>query len=109
MITISQYTRNAQVFKALADEKRLQILDYLQHGETCACVLIEALDIPQPALSYHMKILCRSGLVISRQEGKWKHYSISSLGFSYAIERLEQLTAADSRHSKMCNCQRKSS
>lgn len=109
MIAIGQYTRDAQIFKALADEKRLQVLDYLQQGETCACVLIEALDIPQSALSYHMKILCQSGLVTSRQEGKWKHYSISSLGASYAIERLEQLTAADSSHAKTCHCQRKSS
>ncbi|MGT2750118.1 ArsR/SmtB family transcription factor [Streptococcus orisasini] len=109
MIAISQYKRDAQIFKALADEKRLQVLDYLQRGETCACVLIEALDIPQSALSYHMKILCQSGLVTSRQEGKWKHYSINRQGSSYAIERLEQLTLADNSHAKTCHCQRKSS
>ena len=67
----------AQFFKALGDEHRLYILELLCTGEKCACELLEALDITQPTLSHHMKILCDSELVIGRKDGKWMHYSIN--------------------------------
>ncbi len=106
---ISQFKNDAQIFKALSDEKRLLILAYLKDGERCACALIDELGIAQSALSYHMKILCQSGIVSSRQEGKWKHYSISSSGSAYAVQRIEQLTARANEPSDTCRCQRKSS
>lgn len=63
------YQEQAKVFKALCDPKRLAILEQLRSGEKCACVLQEPLDLTQSGLSYHMKILCDSGIVVSRQEG----------------------------------------
>ena len=79
------YKNDTIIFKALCDEKRLSILELLKGGEKCACVLMEELNIAQSALSYHMKILCESGIVTSRQEGKWTHYTISKSGREYAI------------------------
>mgnify|MGYP001207896669 FL=1 len=75
-----RFTNDAKIFKALCDEKRLMILELLQSGEKCACVLIDKMDMGQSGLSYHMKILCESGIVTSRQEGKWTHYSLSKSG-----------------------------
>lgn len=89
---ISDYKKDACIFKALCDEKRLHILELLRNGEKCACVLIEEMQIGQSALSYHMKILCDSGIVHSRQDGKWTHYSLSKIGSEYAIQRLLQIT-----------------
>ena len=86
------YKRHAKVFKAFCDDKRLRILELLRSGEKCACVLIEALGIGQSALSYHMKILVESGIVESRQDGKWTHYKISETGSAYAINLLDELT-----------------
>jgi ArsR family transcriptional regulator len=71
------YEEQAKVFKAFCDEKRLRILELLRGGEKCACILVEQLDMAQSSLSYHMKILCESGIVDSRQGGKWTHYKIS--------------------------------
>ena len=51
----------AVVFKALSDPRRIQIVKLLQDGEKCANVLIEGTGMPQSTLSYHMKVLCRSG------------------------------------------------
>ena len=65
------YRAAARVFKALCDPKRLAILEELRGGEKCACVLQEPMELTQSGLSYHMKVLCESGLVESRQEGKW--------------------------------------
>lgn len=87
------YKNDTIIFKALCDEKRLSILELLKGGEKCACVLMEELNIAQSALSYHMKILCESGIVTSRQEGKWMHYTISKSGREYAIKRLTELTS----------------
>lgn len=89
------HEKNAKVFKAFCDEKRLAILELLRSGEKCACVLIEQMDIGQSSLSYHMKILCESGIVESRQEGKWTHYKLSESGSKYAAELLIQLTTPE--------------
>lgn len=67
----------ALICKALSDNNRLQIVQMLSDGEKCGCKLLEAFDITQPTLSHHMKILCDCGLVNSRKEGKWHHYSIN--------------------------------
>ena len=83
---------NAKVFKALCDPKRLAILEQLRSGEKCACVLQGPMDLTQSGLSYHMKILCDSGLVVSRQEGKWTHYQLSASGRDRAVQLLLALT-----------------
>ena len=50
---MTDFSKDAKIFKALCDTKRLTILDYLKSGEKCACVLIENMNIGQSALSYH--------------------------------------------------------
>lgn len=90
----NNYKNDVRIFKAFCDEKRLRILELLKSGEKCACVLIDEMDVGQSALSYHMKILCESGIVKSRQEGKWTHYSLDPEGSRYALKRLAELTAS---------------
>ena len=83
---------NARVFKAFCDENRLTILEMLQSGEKCACVLLDKLAITQPTLSHHMKILVDSGIVAARKEGKWIYYSINAKGCEKAAKLLKKLT-----------------
>ena len=85
------HEEDARVFKALCDPKRLAILEQLRSGEKCACVLQEPMDLTQSGLSYHIKILCDSGLVTSRQEGKWTYYRLSMSGGAWALERLRAI------------------
>ena len=82
--------RTAEI-KAFCDENRVKILKLLLSGEKCACKLLEALNITQPTLSHHMKILCDSGIVNARKEGKWTHYSISQEGIEEAQKYLDFL------------------
>ena len=89
------HQKNAKVFKALCDPKRLAILEQLRSGEKCACVLQEPMDLTQSGLSYHMKVLCDSGLVVSRQEGKWTHYRLSETGRDKAVKLLLAITTPD--------------
>ena len=87
------YLDNARVFKAFCDENRLMILELLQSGEKCACILLERLNIAQSTLSHHMKILVESGIVNARKDGKWTHYSINEAGAQNALLLLRNLTA----------------
>lgn len=64
------------IFKALSDETRLRILKLLEHGELCVCDIVSALDMIQPKVSFHLGVLQEAGLVKSRKQGKWIHYSI---------------------------------
>ncbi len=100
------HEEHAKVFKAFCDDKRLRILELLRGGEKCACVLIDQLDIGQSALSYHMKILVESGVVESRQEGKWTHYKISPNGSCYALKLLKALTTPNTLIEEKNCCKR---
>ncbi len=83
--------KTAVIFKAFCDENRIKILQLLSDDEKCACKLLEALNITQPTLSHHMKILCDSEIVNGRKEGKWMYYSISKEGLKKAQEYLNYL------------------
>lgn len=76
------YEKYAAFMKALGDETRVKIFDMLSRGELCACNILEEFNITQPTLSYHMKILCDSGLVDSRRDGVWMKYSINKEGLN---------------------------
>jgi ArsR family transcriptional regulator len=73
----AKFSKCALYMKALADETRVRIFDMLSGGELCACRILEEFNITQPTLSYHMKILCDSGLVSGRRDGVWMKYSIN--------------------------------
>ena len=85
------------VCRAFSDERRLRVLEILTQGEQCACVLLKELGISQPTLSYHMKILCRSGIVKERPVGPWKYYSIDAEGCGYAQKLLQELSFGGER------------
>lgn len=82
----------ATMFKAFCDENRIQILEMLREGEKCACHILEKMQITQPTLSHHMKILCDAGVVVGRKEGKWMHYSISESGLENVMKYLNQFS-----------------
>lgn len=83
-----KYEERAKMYKAFCDEKRLWIVNLLTQGEKCACALMEETGMAQSALAYHMKILCDSSLVNSRQEGKWTFYSLNTEGIKEAADYL---------------------
>jgi ArsR family transcriptional regulator len=91
LIEMNENERTARIFKALCDPNRLMILRLLRDGEKCACDLLDELEIGQPTLSHHMRILCDSGLVQSRKEGKWSYYSFSPDGVQNAKDLLNEV------------------
>ena len=55
--------RASELFHALSDETRLEILELLKNGERCVCDLTSALDAAQSRLSFHLKVLKDAGIV----------------------------------------------
>ena len=96
------YREDVKKIKALADENRLAVLESLQNGEKCACVLLEELNITQSTLSHHMKLLCDSGLVSYRKAGTWMHYSISPDGSKAMPEMLQKYISVSDTPSVNC-------
>ncbi|MFN4258302.1 MAG: ArsR/SmtB family transcription factor [Gemmataceae bacterium] len=75
----------ADIFKLLADKSRLKILLALaQNGEMHVSALCEVLAQSQPAVSHHLMLLRRTGLVGFRRDGKHNFYHVES-------DRLRQL------------------
>ena len=64
------------VFRAVSDPTRRQILDLLTEGERAVRDLITAFSMTQPAISQHLKILREAGLVEDRREGRLRIYSL---------------------------------
>lgn len=83
----------ATMMKALGDETRARIFTMLSGGERCACVLLEEFSITQPTLSYHMRILCDSGLVSARKDGIWMRYTIRQEALSDLVGFLNRVSA----------------
>jgi len=65
------------VFRALANEDRLRLLDALRNGERCGCELMVLLDAPQSTVATHLRTLREAGLVKNRKKGKWNYYRIA--------------------------------
>lgn len=61
----------------MSDANRLLIIEMLTTGEKCGCELLNELQVTQPTLSHHMKVLGECGLVSARKEGGRQHYSIN--------------------------------
>jgi ArsR family transcriptional regulator, arsenate/arsenite/antimonite-responsive transcriptional repressor len=71
--------RQARLLKAVADPTRLQLLALIrgaEGGRACVCDLTEPLEISQPTVSHHLKVLAEAGLVKRERRGIWAWYAI---------------------------------
>src|SRR3990170_8457734 len=65
------------VFHALSDSIRLEILEFLRDGEKCVCEIVPHLNLIQPVVSRHLKILKCAGIVEDRKEGNKRLYAVT--------------------------------
>lgn len=94
------------ICKAMSDTNRLKIIEMLIQGEKCACNLLEELQVTQPTLSHHMKVLSDCGLVSSYKDGKWHHYSINCKKFKEYKDYIASITCCgtNSKENDVNNC-----
>ena len=84
---------HAEICQALADPKRIALLYMLDRRAQCVNDLAEALDAPQPTVSYHLKILRERGLVTAAPEGTTVHYSLADRRIIKALDTLREMLA----------------
>lgn len=94
------YTDTSKILKAIAEPKRLRIMDMLSCGELCACKILEEFHITQPTLSHDMRLLVDAGLVNDRREGKNIYYSLNQK----TIGELQRTLADIFSESEDCIC-----
>jgi ArsR family transcriptional regulator len=79
----------ARAFKVLADPARLRLLSAIAgrpNREACVCELLPFLEVSQPTVSHHLKVLHDSGLLWRERRGSWVYYGVR-------VEALEPLRA----------------
>lgn len=77
MPTIEQCTEVAEIFKQISDGTRLKILLLLCHCEECVSNISAVVEMSDPAVSHHLKVLKKSGLIVSRRSGKEIYYKLA--------------------------------
>lgn len=77
-----------EILKAVAQSTRLRILLLLAESELCSCELMAILGITQPAVSQHMNVLRRVGLVEERKVGTWVFYRLNKTKLDETLQCL---------------------
>ena len=81
--------RLSLTFAALADPTRRQIVDRLSHGEAAVSELAEPLPISMPAVSRHLKVLEKAGLIVRGRDAQWRPSRLRSEPLSEAMDWME--------------------
>ena len=74
---MSRTAGSANVFTAIADPTRRAILDLLSQGEQPVKQIAKPFQMSLPAISQHLSVLCKVGLVIQRKEGRQRLYRLN--------------------------------
>ena len=89
MVTINK-DRLSLTFAALADPTRRKILAILADGERTVTQLAEPFEITQPAISKHLKVLERAGLIVRGREAQWRPAKLQPAPLKEASDWVEQ-------------------
>ena len=77
----------AELFKLISDGTRLRILWLLCHCEACVSTIAAVMEMSDPAVSHHLKLLRRSGVIVSRREGKEMYYKLADTAQAQLVHR----------------------
>lgn len=86
----------AKWLKALADARRLKIVELLGRRSICVCELEGLLGLTQPAVSHHLRVLKEAGIITDTRRGKWVYYSLNRNHYSALLDAMAMLPAEDS-------------
>lgn len=79
------------VAKALAHPQRLKLLSAIGAKEVCVCKLVGVSELSQPAISHHLNILARTGLLLRRRKGRYNHYKANPELVQQLVTQVQQL------------------
>src|SRR3954452_17959035 len=100
--TQSRTERAIELFHALSDETRLEIIELLRKGERCVCELTDSLDAAQSRLSFHLRVLRDAGIVRDRKDGRWVHYELDRSAFNEIESLVASMNPREVSRSQAC-------
>ena len=78
----------AAIFSILCDGTRIRILWLLCHSEECVNNIAAAVDMSAPAVSHHLKVLSKAGLLTKKRIGKETHYRLADTKEAKLVHRM---------------------
>jgi ArsR family transcriptional regulator len=91
-VVVEHRNLTVDVFRALADPVRLEILALIAaRGPLCSCHLQDELNYNQPRISKHLGVLRKAGLVSSERRGSWVYYSVAPDALEVATDFIGQV------------------
>ena len=79
VLSETEADRLAQALRVIADPARLRLVSLVaasEGGESCVCDLTDRLDLGQPTVSHHLKVLTDAGILHREKRGRWAYYRI---------------------------------
>jgi ArsR family transcriptional regulator, arsenate/arsenite/antimonite-responsive transcriptional repressor len=95
----------ADIFKALGDPIRLEIVKLLLGKELCVCDILDAFKVSQPTISHHLRVLKYAGLVSDNREGKWIYYSLNPEPFALIKDLIGSMSGGLEKKEKIKVCE----
>ncbi len=83
---------NVELLKALADEARLKILQFLGDEEKCQCDIVPAMKKSQSTISQHLQILTNSGILEYRKDGQRSLYKLKDERIRKIIDLIDSIS-----------------
>lgn len=91
-----------KALKALADERRFKILQLLTANDLCVGALAKHLGISKPAVSQHLQILRKAGLIKGEKRGYWTHYIVEREALNQVVSEISDLAATQKSNNTIC-------
>jgi len=91
------------ILKTLGDKTRFEILDLLLTHNYCVGALARQLQISEAAVSQHLQVLRKAGLVKGEKRGYWTHYTVERNLLIEVADALRELANKTSIHKSVCN------
>jgi ArsR family transcriptional regulator, arsenate/arsenite/antimonite-responsive transcriptional repressor len=95
-VDVDDLRATAGVVRALAEPLRWRIVELLAREELCVCHLVEELDVPQPLVSHHLRVLRDLGLVSTERFRYWTYYRLETAALAPLAARLAQMVQESS-------------
>lgn len=86
--TVEECKMAAEIFKQISDGTRLRILWLLCHCEECVSNIATIMEMSDPAVSHHLKLLKNAGLIVSRRDGKEIFYKLADTQVAEYIHQI---------------------
>lgn len=80
-----------KLFKVFSDETRVEVVKSLSSGRCCTCEFENSINVSQPTLAYHLKLIKDSGLATTEKVGTWKKFHINNDAIDQMIKFLEEM------------------